>query len=305
MDFITYFVIKRYRLAYIKKKFFSQSKVKVFKFLIDNFDISLGEAQRWMDKGRVLLKGKPVVKKAYSFKGEIEVILFIPSSQNLKPIFQTDDFVIFDKPSGVLVHPAGRITSYSITHEVKYLFGKNANITHRLDKETSGLIVCSKNKKVEKDIKMLFENREVTKTYLALVEGEIKEPILIDAPIVKNNNFDDIKLMVYIGEEGKPSSTQINPINYNKEKNQTLVEALPKTGRQHQIRVHLHHIGHRIVGDPLYGLSFEQAESYLENRQSDEERLSVTGASRLMLHAYSLEFSYKNRFKILSQTQFP
>lgn len=292
-------------MAYIKKKFFSQRKVKVFKFLIDNFDISISEAQRWMDKGRVFLKGKPVVKKAYSFKGEIEVVLFVPISHNLKPTFQTDEFVLFDKPSGVLVHPTARLTTYSITHEVKYLFGKEANIVHRIDKETSGLIMCSKNKKVEKHLKMLFESREVGKTYRALVEGEIKEPILIDEPIAKNSDFDDIKLMVYISDEGKPSQTQINPIYYDKEKNQTLVEALPKTGRQHQIRVHLNHIGNRIVGDPLYGLSFEQAESYLENRQSDEDRISITGASRLMLHAYSLEFSYKNKFKILSQTKFP
>jgi len=111
--------------------------------------------------------------------------------------------------------------------------------------------------------------------------------------------------MVYIAEHGKPSQTQINPIYYDKEKNQTIVEALPKTGRQHQIRVHLNHIGHRIVGDPLYGLSFEQAESYLENRQSEDDRITITGASRLMLHAYSLEFNYKNKFKIFSQTQFP
>ncbi len=292
-------------MAYIKKKFFSKRKVKVFKFLMDEFNLSLAEAQRWMDKGRVFLKGKPVVKKAYSFKGEIEVVVFETTSKKLKPIFQTPDFLIYDKPSGVLVHPQNRHTDYSITHEVKHEFGKDANIVHRLDRETSGLLLCSKHKKAEKELKLLFENREVKKSYLALVKGEFKQKVIVDKPISRNNNFDDIKLKVFIDEKnGKPSTTIFEPISYDRAKNQTLLKATPLTGRQHQIRVHLFSLGFPIVGDPLYGVDFKVAEDFLEQRLTKEDRIKLTGANRLMLHAFYLEFKYKNRFVIVSKSRF-
>ncbi len=292
-------------MSYVKKKFFSQSKIKVFKFLMEEFDITLGEAQKWMDKGRVFLKGNPVKKKAYSFKGEIEVVVFETTSKNLKPVFQTPDFLVYDKPSGVLVHPQSRYTEYSITHEVKHSFGKYANIVHRLDKETSGLLLCSKHKKAEKELKLLFENREVQKTYLALVKGEFKNRVEANFPISRNSEFDDIKLKVFIdNEKGKPSQTIFEPIYYDKKKNQTLVKATPLTGRQHQIRVHLFHLGFPIVGDPLYGVSFKVAEDYLEQRMSEEDRIKLTGAKRLMLHANSLEFKYKNQYILYSKTTF-
>jgi len=291
-------------LAYIKKKFFSKSKIKVFKFLMEEFDITLKEAQRWMDKGRVFVRGKPVVKKAMSFKGKIEVVVFETISRDLKPVFETDDFVVYDKPSGVLVHPQNRHTDYSITHEVKHKYGKYANITHRIDKETSGLLLCSKHKKAEKEIKQLFENREMKKSYIALVRGEFKDKVTVDKPISRNHEFEEIKLKVFIDEEnGKPSKTIFEPIKYDKKTNTTLVKAIPLTGRQHQIRIHLYSLGFPILGDPLYGMDFETSERYLEQKLSQEERVQLTGAKRLMLHAHSLSFKYKNKFVIVSPTR--
>ena len=291
-------------MAYIKKKFFHKSKIKVFKFLMEEFDITLKEAQRWMDKGRVFVKGKPVVKKAMSFKGKIEVVVFETTSKDLKPVFETDDFVIFDKPSGVLVHPQNRHTTYSITHEVKHKYGKYANITHRLDKETSGLLLCSKHKQAERDIKQLFEDRKIQKSYLAVVKGNFTKKVIVEKPISRNHDFDEIKLKVYIDEkDGKPSKTIFEPIKYDKETDTTLVRAIPLTGRQHQIRIHLYSLGFPILGDPLYGVDFETSEKYLNQKLSQDERTKLTGAKRLMLHAHSLEFKYKNRFIIISPTK--
>jgi len=95
-----------------------------------------------------------------------------------------------------------------------------------------------------------------------------------------------------IDVRGKESSTLIRPLAYNKAKNQTLVEAIPYTGRQHQIRVHLDSIGHRIVGDPIYGLDENFVDDFLNDKIENSERVKVTGASRLMLHAYYLEFNF-------------
>jgi 23S rRNA pseudouridine1911/1915/1917 synthase len=259
------------------------------------------ESQRWIDKQRVSCNGCIINQKNFELDGTVEVAVFTPSTLGLKPIFETSSFAIFDKPSGVLVHPSSRDTKYSLTHEAKYLYGNEANITHRIDKETSGLVIVSKNKKCERDIKTLFENREIKKGYIALVEGKVEKKLFIDAPIKKNREFSEIKLKVQISDDGKESQTIIKPIKYFEELNQTIVEAIPLTGRQHQIRVHLFHVKHRIVGDPIYGIDFETADNYLNGRLSEEERVIKTGAKRLMLHANWIEFRYKNLFKIYSK----
>ncbi len=261
------------------------------------------EAQRWVDKGRVSHNGVTVSQKSLELIGEVLVSVFTPKSIGLKPIFENSGFAVFDKPSGVLVHPTNRLTTYSLTHEAKYLYGKDANIVHRIDKETSGLVVVSKNKKVEKEIKWLFENREVKKGYIALVRGEIKKELFIDEPIMKNREFSQIKVKVQISKQGKSAQTIIKPLEYYKDKNQTLIEAIPLTGRQHQIRVHLFHVKHCIVGDPIYGVSYEDADLYLNGKLEQKERIKITGAKRLMLHANWIEFTYKNRFKLFSHYQ--
>ncbi len=290
-------------MSYEIKKFYLQRKVKVFKFLLENFDISMKEAQRWVDKGRINFKGVTVNQKSLELIGEVLVSVFTPKSIGLKPIFENNDFAVFDKPSGVLVHPTNRLTKYSLTHEAKYLYGKDANIVHRIDKETSGLVVVSKNKKVEKEIKWLFENREVKKGYIALVRGEIKKELFIDEPIIKNREFSQIKVKVQISKQGKSAQTIIKPLEYYKETNQTLVEAIPLTGRQHQIRVHLFHVKHCIVGDPIYGVNYVYADLYLNGKLDPRERIKITGANRLILHANWIKFYYKNRFKLFSPYQ--
>ncbi len=288
-------------MSYKIKKFQLQRKVKAFKFLIDNFDLSMRDAQRWIDKKRVTCNGQIIIQKNFDLEGLVEVAVFTPITLGLNPIFETSAFAIFDKPSGVLVHPSSRHTEYSLTHEAKYLFGNEANITHRIDKETSGLVIVSKNRTVEREIKTLFENRQIKKGYIALVEGKIEKEIFINEPIAKNREFSEIKLKVQISKEGKASQTIIKPIEYFEEKNQTIVVAIPLTGRQHQIRVHLYHINHRIVGDPIYGVDFETADSYLNGKLSQADRVIKTGAKRLMLHANWIEFTYNNHFKIYSQ----
>jgi len=271
---------------------------------MEQFGLNMREAQRWIDKNRLIVNGKVLKKKSQLISGEVEVIVFTPCTKNLHPIFESSDFALYDKPSGVLVHPANRNTNYSLTHEIKYKFGKDANITHRIDKETSGLVLIAKNKKSEIAIKRSFENKEVKKTYLAYVVGKINNNIIINEPILKNRNFSDIKLKVIIDKSGKSSLTEIEPIFYDSKRDISLIKAIPLTGRQHQIRVHLNHIGHPIIGDPIYGQSTNFTNTYLDGMLSDNDRIKYTGASRLLLHAQKIDFNYKNRFIISSLYDF-
>jgi len=96
-------------------------------------------------------------------------------------------------------------------------------------------------------------------------------------------------------ESGKASTTHIKPLKFNKQDDTTLVEAIPITGRQHQIRVHLDSIGHTILGDPIYGVDDQIADEYLRKILSDEKRIELIGAKRLMLHANNLLFVYKDK----------
>jgi len=241
-------------------------------------------------KNRRLQKGK-VLKSGY-----IEVLIFEPITKGLKPLFQTEHFALFDKPSGLLVHPTVRSTEYTLLDEIRYHFGDEANLVHRIDAETSGLILVSKNGYAQYVLREMF-----VKKYKALVEKEIKEDILIDKKITTSDGL--IKLKMQTSQNGKESSTLIRPISYNKTKDQTLVEAIPYTGRQHQIRVHLDAISHRIVGDPIYGLNENFVDNFLNDKIENNERIKITGASRLMLHAYYLEFTFLNTTYIFYSKQ--
>ncbi len=291
-------------MSYIVKQFKLKSKIKAFKFLIDQQGYTMKDAQRLIDRKRLLVNGKVLVKKSAYIKGNIEIIEFQPNTQNNKPFFQTADFALFDKPSGILVHPNNRNTQYSLTHEIKYLFGNKANITHRIDKETSGIVIAAKHPLCERKIKMAFEERKIKKGYLALVKGKIDQTLSINEPILKNRDFSTIKLKVYIDKEGKESHTLINPIKYYRNTDTTLVEAIPLTGRQHQIRLHLFHVKHPIIGDPLYGIETSIAEKYLDGTLNEKDRIKYTGAKRLMLHASWIQFNYHNQYKLYSRYDF-
>jgi 23S rRNA pseudouridine1911/1915/1917 synthase len=225
--------------------------------------------------------------------------MFEPNGYGLKPIFETSHFAIFNKPSGVAIHPKKLANTKSLLDDVRSLWGNEANLVHRLDKETSGLVIASKNKFAESILKRAFQEKEIKKHYLALVKGKLTKQLTIKKPIAINKD-ENIKVKVIIHPQGKEAITIINPIKHFK--NYTLVECIPLTGRQHQIRVHLFSIGHPIVGDPLYGVENNFADRYLNKQISLEERIKITGYHRLMLHAYKLDFEFMiNRYVIVSE----
>lgn len=252
------------------------------------------ESQRMIDRARVYQDGLPLLEKNEMIRGKIEVVVYEPQSRGLLPLFEEDDFALFNKPSNVLVHPTSRKTDYSLVDEILHLFGSSAHVVHRLDRETSGLILVAKHKDAEVALKRSFEERKVQKSYLALVRGHFSKPIQIDAPLLNNQSYGNIKQRMLIDEAGKPSQTHIVPLRYWEHYDLSLVEAFPLTGRQHQIRAHLFHVKHPILGDPIYGVPLEITEAYLDGVLSDEDRLKYMGASRLMLHAHTLSFEYKN-----------
>jgi len=291
-------------LPYVLKRFDVNPGIKVDDFLVQTVKLESSLAMKLLQKGRIVDDKKRRLQKGFVLKsGFIEVSIYEPITKGLKPIFQTEHFVIFDKPSGLIVHPNARSNKYTLLDEIRYQFGNEAKLVHRIDAETSGLVLVSKNQYSHFVLSSMFEEKEFVKKYQALIEGEIKEEILINKKITNSSGLINIKMKT--SNEGKESSTLMKPILYDKRKNQTLVEATPFTGRQHQIRVHLDSIGHRIVGDPIYGLDEVFVDKILKKEVSLEERIKITGEKRLMLHAYYLEFEFLNRtYKFCSKQKF-
>ena len=296
--------MKRVFMPFILKKFpiLESSNKKIQQFLIDDAKLNISNSQKLLAKGRVFDENNKILQNGQKVKGQfIQVALFEGHTRGLNPIFETEDFAVFDKPSGVMVHPTSRNTEYTLLDEIRYHFGESANLAHRIDQETSGLVLVTKHKYSDIILKEMFENKQYDKNYLAVVDGNIAESITIDSGIKKAVNS-KIGVKMQTADDGKESLTFIKPIQYDEEKNQTLVEATPQTGRQHQIRVHLDSIGHRIVGDPIYGIDEEIADKYLLKELDPQTRLKITGNSRLLLHANYLSFQYKNvNYKIYSK----
>ncbi|WP_298790216.1 RluA family pseudouridine synthase [uncultured Campylobacter sp.] len=288
-------------MPYIHKFIAHAQGQKAYEFLLQN-GYKMREAQRLIDKGRLTCDGAVVGEKNALLSGEICLIDYETNPRGLKPIFECDKFAVFDKPSGVLSHPNGRHCEYSLNDEIWSLYGHEASVAHRLDCETSGLIVVGKDKNAVVNLKKLFENRQVYKSYVALVHGKISENLRIEANMDLANDYDDVKMRMRICEDGKSAVTEILPIEYFADIDATLVRAVPLTGRQHQIRLHLFHVEHKILGEPLYGLSRPQIEKILDKEMSESERILTTGAPRLLLHSDEICFKFDGvEYKIKSE----
>ncbi|QKF65657.1 RNA pseudouridine synthase [Arcobacter venerupis] len=284
-----------------KHKAIKGKKIQIF--LIHELGLDPKIGQRLTSKGRIFDENMNTINTGETIPTDyIYIAVFEGVSKGLKPLLEFTDFAIFDKPTNLMVHPISKSTPYSLLDEIRFHFGEDANLIHRIDAETSGLIIVGKNKKSEIALKEMFQEKKYHKSYLAIAQGEIKEEIRIDKGLDREGLVIGVRMKVC--DEGKESITIIKPLKYNKEKDLTLIEALPLTGRQHQIRVHLHSIGHTILGDPIYGVDDDSAENYLNKTLSLEDRFEVTKSSRLWLHANYLEFTYKDvTYKIFSKNK--
>ncbi|GAA7526307.1 RNA pseudouridine synthase [Helicobacter pylori] len=282
-------------MPFVEEEFEILKPTKALFFVRDVLKCSLKEAQRHLDKQR-LKQNQQVVRKSQMIQGAISLIHFKPNEKQEKLVFETKDFGAFDKPAQVYTHPKGYFYHESLLDCIQSHWGKNAHPAHRLDYETSGLVLAGKTLQNAKDLKALFMQKKVKKTYLALVHGLVEKNMKIDKPILTPQNIQkDLRIRSKISPLGKPSTTLVEPLSYNPFLDTSLLKITPLTGRTHQIRLHLSNIGHRIVGEGLYGVADEEAREYLQLKRENNAPL-------LMLHAFSLEFEFKGAsYKITSQ----
>lgn len=279
-------------MPFLTQTYHIQENQKAFLWLMKTLQCSQKESQKILDKGWLTQNNTPI-HKSQSISGEVTLTYFFPSSLKIPIILQTPHFVIYDKPPFLLTHPKGAFSHPSLCDALKNDFGLQANPAHRLDRETSGLLLCSIDKTYEAQLKALFEDSKIQKTYLALVRGKLQTEQTINSPILspqRKSKSTNLQIRSILSTQGKPAQTHIKPLEIFGDC--TLVQATPLTGRTHQIRLHLCSIGHPILGDPLYGCEDKYAKAYLEDELSQEQRELYFGAKRLMLHAHTLSFDF-------------
>jgi len=188
-------------------------------------------------------------------------------------LFEDDDLLFVEKPANLLsVRGKGQAGEYCLSGILQQRYD-SLKVVHRLDMATSGLMVFAKNYASQKAINAQFEQRQVDKSYIAVVNGKIDASGSIDFPLMTDWPNRPKQKVCY--QQGRKSLTYYQPITYNKENNSTRLLLQPKTGRSHQLRVHLMAIGHAILGDEFYA-----------------DASTFKKSPRLLLHAQSLTLSH-------------
>jgi len=197
-----------------------------------------------------------------------------PAHTGLEVLFIDNDLLVVNKPSGLLSVPGrGDDKQDCLISRVQQEYA-DALIVHRLDMETSGLLVLARNKEVHRQLSLLFQQRAVKKRYVAVVDGVMQQPSgVVDLPLICD--WPNRPRQMVDHQQGKPSRTLFTVLGPGIDADSTRVELLPETGRSHQLRVHMQSLGHAILGDRLYASEAARARS-----------------SRLLLHAESLEFAH-------------
>ncbi len=270
--------------------------IRLDKFLAASLpDLTRSYIQKLIRSGHVRVNGRPA-SPAYRLRLNdlIDVSIPPPTATSLEPqdfkldvVYEDNQLAVINKPAGLVVYPAAGHSGHTMANALLRRFPDLAcfgdtsrpGIVHRLDKDTSGLIVIARNETARLDLVEQFRSRSVKKAYLVLVQGKLEpERGAIEAPIGRHPA--DRKRMAVV-DGGRQARTDYRVLRYYK--NCTLAEVRIRTGRTHQIRVHMSAIGHPVAGDKKYGKSW-------------------IPAPRQFLHAYCLEFSLPGSKQVVSFT---
>lgn len=249
----------------IKKIIVDETGKRIDKYISEKLDLTRSRVQKLIDDGMVSINGNPAKSSAKVNEGEIltveipelKTLEVVPEEIPLNILYDDDDVLVIDKPKGMVVHPANGNYTGTLVNAIMAKYKDNLSgingvirpgIVHRIDKDTSGVLVIAKNDKAHLKLAEQLKEHSMTRVYVAVVRGKLKNPVgVIDAPIGRNPK--DRKKMGVVAN-GKRAVTHYKVI---KELDDcSIIEVRLETGRTHQIRVHMAYIGHPLLGDNVY-----------------------------------------------------
>ncbi len=271
------------------------------RFVSDRLSLSRTRVQRLLEDGRITVDGR-AAKKSEAIQPGLQVEVLVPPPEPVEieaedlpvdVVYEDDALLVINKAAGMVVHPApghrsGTLVNALLFH-VRDLSGVGGRlrpgIVHRLDRDTSGLLVVAKTDSAHRVLSTALQARRVKRLYRAATWGHLAEsPMTIEAPIGRDPK--DRKRMAVV-PDGRPALTRARVVE--PWLRAELLEIALKTGRTHQVRVHLNHIGHPVVGDPVYGVGWARGMSGPSRRWADELQRR---AGRQFLHACELVFDH-------------
>lgn len=257
---------------------------RIDKYLAEELGISRSTVKKMIDEGFVLVNGKKAkaslilseADELFVKDGFIKEASFEAEDIPINIVYEDDDLLVINKKSGMVVHPGNGNTSGTLVnalmHYTKNLSNKEAfrpGIVHRIDKDTSGLMLVAKNVKAHDILAEGFKNKTIKREYIALVCGVIGEDSgVIDAPIGRDAK--DRKKMCVTSENSKKAVTHFKVLK--RYEHYTLLKLILDTGRTHQIRVHMKYIGHPVYNDPVYGKAYNDFGQFLHSASIDFEQ---------------------------------
>ena len=225
-------------------------------------EYSRSQLRTWVDEGRITVDGLVAPAKR-RVRGDECVVLEmaaatardapdLPEDRPLDIVFEDDQIIVIDKPAGLVVHPgagnrSGTLLNALLGHRPALAQLPRAGIVHRLDKETSGLMVVAATLEAQTDLVRQLQARTVSRIYHAVVTGRVERAGSVDAPVGRHPTQ---RTKMAVVQRGRPARTHYRPLSGGGD--WTLVDCSLETGRTHQIRVHMQHIGHPLLGDPVY-----------------------------------------------------